>query len=69
MEHEDFTVCNDCRKKLCEATDGMGFEQYSLAWSPRKCQLCKVETTNWFTPHGIIMLKRAIEKAQINGNL
>ena len=66
---EAFSACTTCKRKLYMATN-IDFEQYSLnRILPVECYLCGQETTNWFTDYGIIMLKRAIGKAQIDGNL
>ena len=59
---DDYTVCDDCRKKLYDYT-GLEFEQLTIArLLPIECQVCKKETTNWFTPHGIDNLKEAIRE-------
>ena len=57
-----FSVCDECRKKLCNITS-MDFEQYSLPLGlPVQCHICETETTNWFTDYGIETLKRAIRQ-------
>ena len=59
-----YSVCNKCRKNLYELTN-REFEQYaSSRLIPVQCQMCGNLTDNWFTRHGVLVLKKAVEEVR-----